>query len=46
VENDRRRGIPGGGSTEIMELLGGAEERESEMKNEGWNGRAHQSGYI
>jgi hypothetical protein len=36
--NDRRRGIPGSGSTEIAELSGGAEERESEVMNEGWNG--------
>jgi hypothetical protein len=38
AENDRRRGIPGGGSTEIVELSGGTEERESEVMTEGWNG--------
>jgi hypothetical protein len=45
--NDRRRGIPGGGSTEIAELSGGAEERESEVMTEGWNGVGSPAGvYI
>jgi hypothetical protein len=39
-KNNRRRVIPGGGLTEIAELLGGAEERENEERNDagltGW----------
>jgi hypothetical protein len=38
AKNDWRRGIPGGGSMEIVELSSGAKERESEVMNEGWNG--------